>query len=214
VIPGSKHDGRLSPNQKHGLKVLKRAVKQLGSHAIDRRTLQGRALAALRAELIADLGGIENVSTAQLALIEEALVTKFLLSSINAWMLAQPTLVSGKRRGVLPVVLHRNALVATLRQLLTDLGLERRHRDVPVLEEYLKQKADEQKSTPARSDSTHTGDTGDTSFSSSATPPNVDISSTGIVRAIAAERIFLQRTQGTAAASPGPSTAKQRQDDA
>jgi hypothetical protein len=46
----------------HGTKALKRAVSTLGRRAIDRRTTVGKALAAWRAELIADLGGIEQVS--------------------------------------------------------------------------------------------------------------------------------------------------------
>jgi hypothetical protein len=141
VIPGSKHEHRFAPNQKHGLRVMKRALKVLGSRAIDQRTTVAKALKAWRAEIVADLGGIENITTAKLALLEEAVLTKFVLSSVNAWLMAQPSLVSGRNRGVLPAVLHRNQLVATLKGLLEALGLERQARQVPSLHEYLAAKA-------------------------------------------------------------------------
>ena len=62
---------RLGRPLSHGLPTLKRTVKALGSGAIDRRTAMGRALAAWRAELLADLGGIQNATTQELAPIEE-----------------------------------------------------------------------------------------------------------------------------------------------
>jgi hypothetical protein len=112
---------------------LKRAVRVLGTRAVDRRTRIGKALDAWRADLIADLGGLENISTQERALIEEAVLTKLILSSMNVWLLAQPSLVSGRNRGVLPAVLHRNQLVATLKTLLDSLGLKRRTRELPSL---------------------------------------------------------------------------------
>ena len=49
--------------QKHGLNTLKQAVKTLGSRVVDKRSKVGKALAAWRADLIADLGGAESIST-------------------------------------------------------------------------------------------------------------------------------------------------------
>jgi hypothetical protein len=137
VIPNAKREPRFGNHQSHGLKVLKRAVQALGSRAVDKRTTVGKALAAWRAELLIDLGGLENVSTAKLALVEEAVLTKFLLSSINAWMLAQKSLVSGRNRGVLPVVRDRGQLVSTLKGLLEALGLERRSKQVSTLQDIV-----------------------------------------------------------------------------
>jgi hypothetical protein len=142
MIHGSKHEQRFAANQKHGLRVLKRAVKVLGSRVMDQRTTAAKALRAWRAEIVADLGGRENVTTAQLALLDEAVLTKLVLASVNAWLMAQPSLVSGRNRGVLPAVLHRNQLVATLKGLLETLGLERRARQVPSLQEYLATKSE------------------------------------------------------------------------
>jgi hypothetical protein len=113
----------------------------LSTRAVDRRTRIGKALQAWRTELIDDLGGIENLSAAKIALIDSAVKTKLILDSIEVWILRQPSLVSGRNRGVLPVVLHRNALVGTLRQILADLGLERRRREVLPLGDYLADRA-------------------------------------------------------------------------
>jgi hypothetical protein len=140
---------RLSPTQTHAYGPLKRAVRVLGTRAVDRRTRIGKALQAWRSELISDLGGIENLSAAKLALIDSAVKTKLILDSIEVWMLQQPSLVSGRNRGVLPVVLHRNSLVGTLKGLLETLGLERRARKVPTLAEvFEKPPADHPESAP------------------------------------------------------------------
>ncbi len=126
---------RLSSTQTHAYGPLKRAVRVLGTRAVDRRTRIGKALQAWRNELISDLGGIENLSAAKLALIDSAVKTKLILDSIEVWMLKQQSLVSGKTRGVIPVVLHRNSLVGTLKGLLETLGLERSARRIPTLAE-------------------------------------------------------------------------------
>ena len=121
----------------HGANTLKRAVSTLGSRTIDRRTTVGRALAAWRNELLADLGGIEAVSTQELALVEEAVKTKLILDSVDAWLLSQRTLINKRVRGVFPAVRDRQALVSTLRGLLGDLGLKRRSKSELSLGEYL-----------------------------------------------------------------------------
>ena len=103
---------------------------------LDRRTATGKALAAWRTELLDDLGGIEAVSTQELALVEEAVKTKLILDSVDAWLLSQKTLINRRRRSVLPVVRDRQALVSTLRGLLGDLGLKRRSKAM-TLDAYL-----------------------------------------------------------------------------
>lgn len=123
--------------RKHGAHSLKRAVKTLGNRTIDRRTAVGKALAAWRTDLLADLGGIENVSTQELALVEEAVKTKLILDSVDAWLLSQPTLINKRNRSVLPAVRDRQSLVNTLRGLLGDLGLSRRAKATLSLGQYL-----------------------------------------------------------------------------
>lgn len=121
----------------HGLNSLKRALHNLGPRALDNRTAMAKALAAWRSELIADLGGLDNITTQELALVEEAVKTKLLLDSIDGWLLAQSNLVDKRKRSVLPVVRDRQALVNTLRGLLGDLGLRKRSKAGPSLTEYL-----------------------------------------------------------------------------
>lgn len=150
---------RLSPRQTHGTKALKRAISTLGSRTIDRRTAVGKALAAWRTELLADLGGIDSVSTQELALVEEAVKTKLILDSVDAWLLSQPSLINKRNRSVLPVVRDRQALVSTLRGLLGDLGLKRRARESPSLAEYLRDRSS--KSSASSNGSSNTAQTPD-----------------------------------------------------
>jgi hypothetical protein len=123
--------------QKHGLITLQNAVRQLGDRAIDPRTPVGRALAAWRSDLIADLGGPESVSTQQIAVVDLAVRTKLILDSVDAWLLAQPTLVHHKTRTLLPVVLQRQTIANALAHYMTQLGLERRRAKAVTLTEYL-----------------------------------------------------------------------------
>lgn len=140
---------------------LKAAVHDLGSRAIDKRTQVGRALAAWRAELVADLGGIENVSTQELALVDEAVKTKLILDSVDAWALSQGSLIDKRKRTVLPVVRDRNTLVSTLRQLLGDLGLRRRVTESPDLGAYLASRAADREESEVGEESERATDGGD-----------------------------------------------------
>ena len=120
--------------------MLKKAVKGLGGRVIDQRTTLGKALSQWRAELIQDLGGSEAISTQQLALIELAVRTKLLLDSIDAWLLAQPSLVNARRRALLPAVSQRQQLADALARYMSQLGLERRKRPGVTAKEFLAQK--------------------------------------------------------------------------
>jgi hypothetical protein len=143
-------------HSKHGLTVLKKAVKGLGGRVIDQRTTIGKALAQWRTELIGDLGGSEAVSTQQLALIELAVRTKLLLDSIDAWLLAQPSLVNARRRALLPVVPQRQQLAGALARYVSQLGLERRKRPGLTAKEFMAQKyrLDEPQTTSQPTDRT------------------------------------------------------------
>src|SRR6266404_3484509 len=73
MIPATSPQKRQRPNLKHGFYTLKRAVAVLGSRALPtKRTALGRALAEWRASLLVDLGGMDTVSTQQLALVEQS----------------------------------------------------------------------------------------------------------------------------------------------
>src|SRR5437867_964852 len=125
--PGPSQRGRgRSPT--HGLGTLKRTLRQLGGRVLDRRTTLGRQLAAWKAELVRDLGG--DVSTQQAAVIELAVRTKLLLDSIDAWLLAQPSLVNARKKALLPVVRERQQVADALARYMGQLGLERRAKDL------------------------------------------------------------------------------------
>lgn len=123
--------------RKHGAFALKRAVRTLGSRTIDRRTRVGRALAAWSDDLARDLGGLDVLSTAQRALIEQAATTRLILDSIDGWLATQPTLIDRRKRALLPVVRERQTLADALVRYLSALGLERKAREVTDLATYL-----------------------------------------------------------------------------
>jgi hypothetical protein len=115
---------------------LKAAVKTLGSRAIDRRTVLGRALTQWRAEIVQALGGLDAVSPQQLAIIDQATTTKLLLDSVNSWLVTQPSLVNARKRSLIPVVQQRQQLADALVRYMSLLGLERRQPD-KTLHDYV-----------------------------------------------------------------------------
>ncbi|MEO7329122.1 MAG: hypothetical protein ABI193_11115 [Minicystis sp.] len=119
---------------------MKAALKDGRSPAIDRRTTVGRQLATWWSDLATDLGGADQLSTQQGALVDEAVKLKLMLDSVDAWVLSQPTLVNKTKRSLLPIVRERLALVAQLQSILRDLGLERRTKDPLDLNAYLRAK--------------------------------------------------------------------------
>lgn len=139
--------------QKHGLSHLKAAVKGLGGRVIDKRTTLGKALQAWRSDLEEDLGGRAVLSTQQVSLIELGARTKLMLDSIDAWLLAQPSLVNVRKRALLPVVRERASLAASFQSLMKDLGLERRARPVESLASIMRShKAEQSPATTKKED--------------------------------------------------------------
>ena len=129
-------------NQTHSMTVLKRAIDELagrGRKVIDTRTRVGKALMAWRGELVRDLGGAEQLSTQQLALVDICMRTKLLLDSVDAWLLRQPSIIDKRRRQLFPVVQQRTALADALARYLGSLGLARVAKQMPRLSDYLKE---------------------------------------------------------------------------
>ena len=138
---------------RHGLNALKVRVKVQGWHAIDRRTVAGQALLAWRNELLADLGGEDAVSAQELALVDLATRTRLYVDSLDAWLMAQPSLVNHRKKAVLPVLRERLALQDSLSRILGQLGLKRRTKPVPTLTEYIETKYQRTDATPDASSS-------------------------------------------------------------
>jgi hypothetical protein len=138
-------------NTQHGLTLMKRAIREHGTRAIDRRTSLGKALDHWRKELVSDLGGTDQVSTQQLTIITIAVKTKLLLDSLDTWLLKQPSLINHRKRAVHPVVLQRQQLADSLIRAMVQLGLERKATRVPSLTDYLN---GSNKATPPQAGST------------------------------------------------------------
>jgi hypothetical protein len=124
---------------RHGLNALMARVKLKGLRAIDKRTAAARAVLDWRRELLGDLGGEAAVSAAQLALVEVAARTRLYLDHVDATLMGRESLIVRRNR-LLPLVEQRTRLAESLAGLLTKLGLERRQRPAPSLQEYVAEK--------------------------------------------------------------------------
>jgi hypothetical protein len=96
----------------------------------------GKALERWRQELIDDLGGDDNISAQQRAIIDLAVKNKLILDSIDRWIFQQPSLIDKRKRALLPVVRERQSLANALAEYMDRLGLQRRHK-VKSLQEIL-----------------------------------------------------------------------------
>jgi hypothetical protein len=93
-----------------------------------------------KSALIADLGGKNQISAQQLALVEIATRTRLYIDHLDAFLMSQGSLVNAKRKAVLPVLRERQALADSLARILGQLGLERRPNKIPDLTTYLAQR--------------------------------------------------------------------------
>src|SRR5215831_15582942 len=110
---------------RHGLTAPMVRVKLQGFRAIDRRTAAGRAALAFRSDLIAALGGEADLSPQRRRLVELAARAALLLDHVDAWLVAQPSLVNSRTRSLVPVLTQRQALADHLVPILEKLGLDR-----------------------------------------------------------------------------------------
>ena len=127
--------------RKHGLSTMKKALKELGSSGIDKRTALGKALNAWRSELVADLGGTDALSAMQHSVLDTLIKTKVILDSVDGYILRQGWIANMRKRAVWPIVRERQAIADSLVRQLQILGLERKAREVPSLRAYLEEKA-------------------------------------------------------------------------
>jgi hypothetical protein len=140
--PGQSGPPGNSNATKHGLKLLKGKVRELGVRAIDARTRLGRTLADLREAITSDLGGKDQLNQAQLILIDDVARLTLWIDSVDGWLLTLPSVVNKKKRTLVPVIKERTGLVETRARLLQALGLERRAKLLPTLAEYLAGKSE------------------------------------------------------------------------
>lgn len=125
---------------KHGGHALLAALKH---QKIDGRSEVGVQLRKLRTAIERDLGGVENLSAAQRAILDRALFKILICESVERWVFSQPKLI--KRGGTLPPVLGRVYLGWTeaLRRDLLALGLQRHAKHANSLEALLHEAAND-----------------------------------------------------------------------
>jgi hypothetical protein len=126
---------------RHGLNRAMVRIKLAGLDSIDRRTGAARALLQWREQVISDCGGLESLTAAKLALIDSASHTKAIVDAVDAFLLSQSSIVSKKRRALLPIVMQRQTLCDSLARILNQLGLNRIPRKVKPLSERLEELA-------------------------------------------------------------------------
>jgi len=122
---------------RHGLTAPMVRVKLQGFRAIDRRTTAGREALAFRSEVIAALGGEADLSPQRRRLVELTARAALLLDHVDAWLVAQKSLINARTRSLVPVLAQRQALADHLARLLEKLGLDRVPKKVTDLTTYV-----------------------------------------------------------------------------
>jgi hypothetical protein len=124
---------------RHGFSALKRRVAIKGLDAFDLRSAAARRMISWRDELVLALGGSENVSPQEFALLEMLIKTRLLLEHIDGYILGLDSLVNRKKHSLKPIVRERLTLVDTCSRLLSQLGLKRREKPIPDLKDFLRE---------------------------------------------------------------------------
>jgi hypothetical protein len=104
------------------------------------------AMETVRADLIADCGGIDAVSTARRLLIDLAAAAAVRCQRINVYLASLNSLVDRRHRREWQVVNDARRAEAHLQGLLRDIGLERKAKPVEDLRSYLERRSAEQAS--------------------------------------------------------------------
>ncbi len=115
----------------HGLGTLKRAVKVLGSRALDGRTTLAKELAEECRELVNALGGESEVSPQERAIIEMIAQKRVRRKIAAQWaLLNRDRLFNRKKMKLAPIALELEQLEESEARLLDKLGLKRRAKPV------------------------------------------------------------------------------------
>jgi hypothetical protein len=126
-----------------GYWAAKRALERFGSHVIDGRSRVALLLDEFRDKILADLGGPEAVSQQERVIVDLAVRTHLMVSSLDNYLLSLGSLVNKRKRALWPVVRERAILADSLARYMGQLGLQKRGKPIPSLSEYLNQKEPE-----------------------------------------------------------------------
>jgi hypothetical protein len=126
-------------------------LKVRGLATIDKRGAAARSLIRWRKALVADLGGGLALTTGQLTLVDMASRTRLLVDHVDAFLLAQTSLIHVGKKKLMPLVLERTKLADSLVRQLATLGLERKVKQVPALQQYVQAKYAASEAEPGES---------------------------------------------------------------
>ena len=133
IKPGRKV---LVRSNRTNMDALKAAVKVQGMWRIDRRSLAAKALFRWKRELVAQCGGVEELTPAKACLVDMAVRTRLFIEALDAFLVEQKSLINKSQKSVIPVLLERQQLVDSMGKLLKQIGLNRQHGKIPSLKEY------------------------------------------------------------------------------
>lgn len=92
------------PYSRHGLNAAKARVKLRGLAAIDMRTVAARQMVTFRDDLVAALGGENDLSPQRRKLVEMTARVALFLDHLDGWLAEQKSLVNHRTRSVLPAL--------------------------------------------------------------------------------------------------------------
>jgi hypothetical protein len=92
----------------------------------------GAVLREFRTGIVSDLGGEESISAMERAIVDMAVRSHLLLSSVDRYILSLPCPVNRQRHQLFSVVLQRDTLANSLARNLERLGLRRRAKQLSL----------------------------------------------------------------------------------
>ncbi len=149
MLPAPKASRARTTRQKHGLSgVLKGRL-----HKLDGRSELGQAMSAFKADLLSSLGGSENLSAQRLCFVDLAVKEWLILQTIDGFF-SQAGFFQKRKKTAYPLLASRMQVADGLKRSLLALGLERKAKKMPTLQELL---AMPSKPLPDRTESTVAG---------------------------------------------------------
>ncbi len=125
----------------HGLWTLRAALEEFGSDKwLDHIGPTGVALRAWKESLVEDLGGWDNLSTQQLALVDLVARQMLLIESVDRFVIANQAIVNERNRKLFRVMLDRQRMADSWAKYLQMLGLEKRAPEGQDLSAYVREK--------------------------------------------------------------------------
>lgn len=128
--------------QRHGLYGAKRILQEYGLRAIDGRSTAGREIARWISDVVADLGGEDQVSTARRTIIERAAIKRLLIAGVEAYLaeMGPKALINRRNRHVYRIVTDYAKLTESLGKDLERIGLEKRKAPAQDLTAYIEER--------------------------------------------------------------------------